>query len=184
MVAAAARTLHGPLGAQDVGRRETHVSEAPRELVRVLVVDDEPGIRRILELTLRRSGRYEVVAEAATGDEAIAAAEQHQPEVVLLDLMLGPEWGVDLIAPILARAPGAMIAILTALSAEREEDAALTAGAFVFYEKTMVVNLVDYLDRDHALFTRALAGDDVLAPSALQRRYSRTGPSTSTGDAT
>jgi DNA-binding NarL/FixJ family response regulator len=146
--------------------------------VSVVVVDDEPGIRRILELTLRRSGRYEVVAEAATGDEAVAAIEEHEPEIVLLDLMLGPEWGLDLIAPILSASPRTMIAVLTALSAEREEEEALTAGAFVFYEKTMVVSLVEYLDRDHGLFARALAGDDVLAPSALQRRY-RTGATSS-----
>lgn len=145
----------------------TESSEAP---ARVVIVDDEPGIRRILELTLRRTGRYEVVAQAGDGDEALAAVAEHEPDVVLLDLMLGPEWGVDLIAPILARSPGSLVAILTALSAEREEDAALTAGAFVFYEKTMVVSLVEYLDRDLALFRRALDGHDVLAPSALQRR--------------
>lgn len=147
------------------------MSQFNPEPVSVVVVDDEPGIRRILELTLRRSGRYEVVGEAADGQGALAAVEEHTPDVVLLDLMLGPEWGVDLIAPVLARSPGSMVAILTALSAEREEDAALTAGAFVYYEKTMVVSLVEYLDRDHALFRRALDGDDVLAPSALQRRY-------------
>jgi DNA-binding NarL/FixJ family response regulator len=145
----------------------TAANEAP---ARVVVVDDEPGIRRILELTLRRSGRYEVVAEAGTGEEALAAVEEHRPDVVLLDLMLGPEWGVDLIVPVLSRSPGSLVAILTALSAEREEDAALSAGAFVFYEKTMVVSLVEYLDRDLALFRRALDGHDVLAPSALQRR--------------
>ncbi|MEX1164919.1 MAG: response regulator [Nitriliruptor sp.] len=147
------------------------MSEPTPDPVRVVVVDDEPGIRRILELTLRRSGRYEVVAEAGDGEGALEAIAEHTPDVVLLDLMLGPEWGVDLIAPVLARSPGTMVAILTALSAEREEDAALSAGAFVYYEKTMVVNLVEYLDRDHALFRRALDGDDVLAPSALQRRY-------------
>jgi DNA-binding NarL/FixJ family response regulator len=155
-----------------------HVPEPQVPPIRVVVVDDEPGIRRILELTLRRSGRYEVVAEAADGDEAVAAVAEHRPDIVLLDLMLGPEWGLDLIAPVLAASPGTMIAVLTALSAEREEEEALTAGAFVFYEKTMVVNLVEYLDRDHGLFARALAGDDVLAPSALQRRY-RTGATTS-----
>lgn len=143
---------------------------------RVVVVDDEPGIRRILELTLRRSGRYEVVAEAATGEAALVAVREHQPDVVLLDLMLGPEWGLDLIIPLLRTSPSSMLAVLTALAAEREEHAALAAGAFVFYEKTMVVNLVDYLDRDHALFRRALSGDDVLAPSALQRRPVAEGP--------
>lgn len=157
----------------------TEATDAP---ARVVIVDDEPGIRRILELTLRRTGRYEVVAQVGTGEEALAAVAEHQPDVVLLDLMLGPEWGVDLIAPILARSPGSLVAILTALSAEREEDAALTAGAFVFYEKTMVVSLVEYLDRDLALFRRALAGHDVLAPSALQRRNRSTGALSDSGE--
>ena len=158
------------------------MTEANDRPARVVVVDDEPGIRRILELTLRRTGRYEVVAQVGTGEEALVAVAEHEPDVVLLDLMLGLEWGVDLIVPILARSPRSMVAILTALSAEREEDAALTAGAFVFYEKTMVVSLVEYLDRDLALFRRALAGHDVLAPSALQRRTAPSRTFTDSGE--
>ncbi|MTV24168.1 response regulator [Nitriliruptoraceae bacterium ZYF776] len=145
---------------------------ASEQRARVVIVDDEPGVRQILGMTLDRSERFEVVAQAEDGRDALSAIETHQPDVVLLDLMLGPEWGTDLILPALAVSPNSMIAVMTALSAEREEAAALLAGAFVFYEKTMVTSLVEFLERDLSLFARALAGEDVLAPSAVQRRTS------------
>lgn len=143
---------------------------------RIVIVDDEPGVRQILGMTLDRSERFEVVGQADNGDDALSVISLHQPDVVLLDLMLGSEWGTDLILPALAVSPNTMVAVMTALSAEREEAAALLAGAFVFYEKTMVTSLVDYLERDLALFGRALAGEDVLAPSAIQRRAGSFGP--------
>ncbi len=53
---------------------------------RVLIVDDSPTIRRIVETTLRRAG-YEVLA-AETGLAALAAVADHLPDLILLDVML------------------------------------------------------------------------------------------------
>jgi twitching motility two-component system response regulator PilG len=53
---------------------------------RVLIVDDSPTIRRIVETTLRRAG-YEVMV-AETGLAALAAVADHQPDLILLDVML------------------------------------------------------------------------------------------------
>ena len=63
-----------------------------------------------------------------------------------------------------------MVAALTGRPAEEEERSTLAAGAFVFYEKDLVGKLAGLLSRDLELFRRALAGEDLLAPSALARR--------------
>lgn len=55
---------------------------------RLVVVDDEPGLRRLLILLLERDGRFEVVGEAADGEEALAAVDRSDPDLLLLDLGL------------------------------------------------------------------------------------------------
>jgi len=56
------------------------------ERKRVLVVDDDPQLRRLLELTLRRAG-YEVDS-AATGEEGVAKVLSFKPDLVLMDVMM------------------------------------------------------------------------------------------------
>lgn len=140
------------------------------EGIRVLVVDDEAALRRLIRERLEADGGYTVVGEAADADTALRVAEDEQPDVVLLDLLLGPEQGVEAIGSLLRVAPEAMVAVLTVLSAEEEESPALAAGAFVFYEKTMLEQLPDHLREDLALLRQALSGEEVVAPSALTRR--------------
>jgi DNA-binding NarL/FixJ family response regulator len=142
----------------------------------VVVVDDEPALLEIISITLGTAGPFEVVGRAKDGEQALALAEEHQPDIILLDLILGSERGVDLIPPLLRTAPRTMIAALTALPAEAEESSVLRAGSFVFYEKGMLTSLPTYLTNDLALFRRALAGEDVVAPSALVRRPRTTPP--------
>jgi len=55
--------------------------------VRILIVDDEPDIRRIAALALRKLGGHELF-EAENGMEAIELAAAHQPDVILLDVMM------------------------------------------------------------------------------------------------
>jgi DNA-binding NarL/FixJ family response regulator len=142
----------------------------------VVVVDDEPALLEIISITLGTAGPFEVVGRAKDGSEALTLADEHQPDVILLDLILGAERGVDLVGPLMRTTPRSMIAALTALPAEAEEASTLRAGAFVFYEKGMLTSLPDYLRTDLGLFRRALAGEDVVAPSALVRRPRTTPP--------
>ena len=65
-------------------------------MTRVLVVDDEPGLRRALAINLRARG-YEVTV-AADGAEALAAASRQPPDVVVLDLGLPDMDGAEVIA--------------------------------------------------------------------------------------
>jgi two-component system KDP operon response regulator KdpE len=94
--------------------------------IRVLVVDDEPGILGAVTPLLRSRG-YDVFT-AMTGKAALEAVELHQPDVVVLDLGLPDMDGVEVCR--LLRDGGSMpIIILSARGAEGEKVAALDAGA-------------------------------------------------------
>ena len=60
---------------------------------KLLIADDEPGIRRLVRLTLQ-SDRYEIV-EAADGEEALAQARKHRPDLILLDVTMPKRSGLD-----------------------------------------------------------------------------------------
>ena len=57
------------------------------EKKRILVVDDEPSITRLLRLSLEQAGEYEVATEDVS-KAALAAVEEFQPDLILLDVMM------------------------------------------------------------------------------------------------
>ena len=56
--------------------------------LRVVIADDQPMMRAGFKAVLEATGSIEVVAEAATGEEAVAAAERCAPDVVLMDIRM------------------------------------------------------------------------------------------------
>ena len=98
----------------------------------VLVVDDEPQIRRLLRVTLEANG-YRVL-EAATGQAGIVEAAQRRPDVVVLDLGLPDLDGATVLQRLRewSRVP---VIILTVCGAEDRKVAALDAGADDFVTK-------------------------------------------------
>ena len=106
------------------------------EPIRVLVCDDSEAFRALLRYTLQEDPGIEVVGEAADGMAAIQAAERLQPDVVLLDLTMPILDGIDAIAAVLERAPGAQVVALSGWGAERMEQAALDQGAIAYMEKS------------------------------------------------
>lgn len=101
-------------------------------MTRVLVVDDEPQIRRALATNLRARG-YDVDL-AATGEEALRLAAEHRPDVVVLDLGLP---GIDGIAVVqgLRGWTEVPIIVLSVRDSEADKVAALDAGADDFVTK-------------------------------------------------
>ncbi len=92
----------------------------------ILIVEDEPPIRRLLRTTLAAQD-YRVL-EAATGAEALAALRHHRPDLVLLDLGLPDIDGLALIGQIRAKGP-VPIVVLSSRGEEAAKVAALDAGA-------------------------------------------------------
>ena len=92
----------------------------------ILVVDDEPPIRRLLRATLAANDHR--VVEAATGTDALAAMRHHKPDLVLLDLGLPDIDGLDLIGRIRKLGP-VPIVVLSGRGEEAAKVAALDSGA-------------------------------------------------------
>src|ERR1700739_3876289 len=92
----------------------------------ILVVDDEPQIRRVLRSTL--SFRGYTISEVATGEKAAEAAGKLKPDLILLDVNLPGMSGVETCREI-RRSSDVPIIMLTVRSAERDKVVALDAGA-------------------------------------------------------
>lgn len=83
------------------------------ETWRVLVVDDHPDFRETVRYVLAGDPRFEVVAEAASGEEAVTCAQQHQLDMVLMDLRLPGINGLTAAATIKSDQPEIIILMLS-----------------------------------------------------------------------
>jgi len=97
-------------------------------MVRVLIADDHAMVREGLHWALEHAG-YEVVGEAADGEEAVELAEDLRPDIVLMDLSLPVLSGVAATKRIRGMAPDTSVLVLSMLSDETAVSSALGAGA-------------------------------------------------------
>jgi two-component system response regulator PilR (NtrC family) len=116
---------------------------------RVLVVDDEPDIRELLELTLAKMG-LAVDAVGSVG-EAKARLEAHRYSLCLTDMRLGDGEGLELVRHIAALPADVPVAVITAYGSAENAVAALKAGAFDYVAKPVA------LEQLRALVRSALA---------------------------
>lgn len=66
-----------------------------REKVRMLIVDDHPMAREAMKAILSEEKSFEVIAEATTAEEAIQLTEKHMPDLILMDIQLPDESGIE-----------------------------------------------------------------------------------------
>ncbi len=95
---------------------------------RLLVVDDVPLFRAGLASALKDAG-FEVIAESGDAEGAVSAAEEHQPDLVLLDILMPGISGLEVVEKIGAVAPGARVILLTASESEEDLLGGIKAGA-------------------------------------------------------
>jgi CheY-like chemotaxis protein len=107
----------------------------PETLVRVLVVDDTDAIRTVVTLALELDGRYQVVGSAVDGVEGVTAAEELQPDIVLLDRSMPRMDGITALPRIRTVAPGAAVVLYTSDTDAGVHQAAMTAGALDVMDK-------------------------------------------------
>ena len=108
---------------------------------RVLIVDDNDDIRRLLRTKLSRSNVYDIVGEAADGQEAIEQARELKPDVVLLDLAMPVMDGLQALPQIRTEVPGARVIVLSGFDHETMAPRALAAGAARYVEKGLRLDL-------------------------------------------
>lgn len=104
--------------------------------VKVLIVDDLEVVQRGLESMFERS-EVSVVGAASSAAEAVRLARRHRPDVVLLDVRLGEEDGLDAIGPLRDAAPGVRVLILSAFDNPTYVARAASAGAHDYLSKTI-----------------------------------------------
>ncbi len=100
---------------------------------RVLVVDDDPGVRYTLREILVSEGL--AVDEAADGAEALAKLEAQPAALVVTDLRMPGMDGMELLRRLVARAPAPRVVVITAHGSERQAVEAMKAGAHDYFRK-------------------------------------------------
>lgn len=108
---------------------------AQRPCQRILIVEDDAGLRRLLRMIFEGDAGFEVVGEADDGRAAIALARHFGPDLVLLDLAMPGMGGLEALPLIRAVAPGAKVVVLSGLDSDELMESARRQGAAAFYNK-------------------------------------------------
>lgn len=132
--------------------------------IQVVLIDDDRDVQLLVELAFSRADGLELVGQAHGAAVGIATVLEAQPDVVLLDLHLGTDWGGDLVGPLLRGCPRAMVSVFSSMPAAEHEEALRHLGAFAYYPKDRLQLLPELIRRDYELFCRALDGSSVVAP--------------------
>jgi DNA-binding NarL/FixJ family response regulator len=144
--------------------------------MRVLIADDHTMVREGLRWAFEHAG-CTVVGEAADGEEAVQKAEQHRPDVVLMDLSLPVMSGVAATKRIRSLLPGTAVVVLSMLSDDIAVSSALQAGARGYLVKdSATAEIVEAV-------ARVAKGDMVLSPSLVPASPSASGAECNGGGA-
>ena len=113
--------------------RTKHLNQTGKRKARILVVDDDPGLLRLLTIRLRAES-YDVEA-VESGMQALAAASRFRPDLVITDLRMDQMDGIGLLKELQIRWPGLKVIILTAHGTIPDAVQATQMGAFGFLTK-------------------------------------------------
>ena len=147
------------------------------ERIRVMVVDDHEIVRVGLKQVLELSGEFEVVGQAADGEEAVRVAAEVSPDLVLMDVIMPRKDGVEACREIMESAPDVRVVMLTASNAEDAVVESVAAGASGYLLKeTDMEQLLSAL-------RSAAVGDFRLPPEMVRRAFTALRGDGSAGDA-
>lgn len=138
----------------------------------VLLVDDVEEVRVVVRAAMRARDGFDVVAEAGDGNAAIACAEEHQPDLVVLDLGLPDLAGHEVLHHLRVAAPDARIVVFTGIQRGERSLARSTADAFVSKDAEMDY-LLDLLEQQSAATTTLTATLEVDPERTEIRRVRR-----------
>ena len=131
------------------------------ELLRVLIADDHPLFRAGMRALLETMPDVEVIGTASSGDEALALAEQTEPDVVLMDLQMPGLGGLEATRRILAACPHIAVLVVTMFEDDYSVFTAMRAGARGYVLKDAdeeeVLRAIRAVGHGEAIFSPAIA---------------------------
>lgn len=133
-----------------------------RDPIRVMVVDDHAVVRSGLRMFLLAFDDIELVAEAATGEEALDRCDEARPDVILMDMVMPGMGGVDATRVLHEQCPEIQVVALSSFQDGELVQDALQAGAIGYLLKDVPI------DELAAAIRAAHAGRSTLAPAAAQ----------------
>ena len=131
--------------------------------IRVLLADDHSIMREGLKVMLEQSGDVEVVGQAKDGEEAVRAASELAPDVIVMDVIMPNKDGVEACREIMESEPNTRVIMLTASTEEDAVIEAVAAGATGYLQK---VSGMDRLLRT----VRLVAAGEMHLPTEVVRR--------------
>lgn len=142
----------------------------PTSPIRVLLIDDQRLMRAGLHLLIDSKPGLKVVGEAGNRAEALALAASEQPDVILLDLDMGNENGLEFLPELLTVTYGAKVIVLTGLHDQQFHLRAAQLGALGLVlkdqAKETILNAIERVNAGEAWF------DGAMVAKALTRMYS------------
>ena len=105
------------------------------DVVPVLVVDDQAPFRLAARAVVRRTGGFELVGEAGTGEEAVALATELHPALVLMDINMPGINGIEATRRIVADVPGTIVFLCSTYTLDELPADAATSGARAYVNK-------------------------------------------------
>ena len=135
--------------------------------IRVLLADDHSIMREGLESMLKDSEEFEVVGSARDGVEAVKAASELSPDVIVMDVIMPGKDGVEACREIMESAPGVRVVMLTASTEEAAVIEAVAAGATGYLQK------LSGMDRLLSTLKLVAAGEMPVPPDVVRRVFAR-----------
>jgi DNA-binding NarL/FixJ family response regulator len=131
--------------------------------ISILLVDDHAVIRTALKLAIQNCPGLKMVGEAANREEALALKNREQPDIILLDLDLGGESGLDLIPELTDGGSHSKVIVLTGMRDPEMHHQAVKLGAMGVVQKEKAIDVLI------SAIERVSAGEAWLDPSLMAR---------------
>lgn len=129
------------------GRMNSAADGAANMARRILIVDDDTRLARIIAIQLRLSGAWQIVGSAAEPATALSLAVAERPDLVLLDLWLHGEHTLELLAQLRSLASPPLVVMLTAEPHPKWRERALAAGASAYLSKLEMLDIPALLNQ-------------------------------------
>ncbi len=137
------------------------------EPIKLFLVDDHEMVRRGLSSYLMTDPSFEILGEASSGNEAVKALKELDPDVILMDLIMENGNGIEATKEIIQIHPDCKIIILTSFYDDEQVFPAIEAGAFSYVLKTASA------DEISDTIKKAYAGESVIESKVAQKMMNR-----------